>query len=218
MSELCSYAREILTRTCEDTTFSSKLTVHWETEESTIYLQCRDLDIQYPSYELSVRNKNGIEYEELIYIMDAQYQYVGLRQVDPRTNESHTVEHSTPQELTGHAMMHLRSQPSRYPEEPRNNQRTEHQFKYMMVDIAINEALEAGEFELQQFIGATSMTPDHRHAVDAVLSRCMAIDDISFPYTRSEVYVKGRLNERVREVSRPQLESGDATESQDPAS
>lgn len=197
--EISAYAREILTRACDDTAYNNKLTTSWDTEDALVYLTCLELDKESPTYQMNVRKKSNPSEDEYICMFDAEHSVPGLYYVLPDlTNEK--VDCPNPHELTITVMSYLRQHPAWYIAEPRSSQWTNQAFDRIMANLAIDTAIEQNTLDMQQLAlkhaNGMAVPPT---VVSKVLTQEMTVDNMSFPYTRSEINVFTQLNQRVVE-------------------
>ena len=188
MAELCAYAQEILTRTCADTAYNTRLVTSWENEDEKVTLVCQNLSKKHPVYQMNVESKTTVWPEEYIYMMQGNVQSVGIYAVNVSDGSRTKIENQNPQEVIGYIMGCIRRKPDTYPEEPLNNSQTERQFRNIMANLAIDSAIDEGLFDLKQFAADYEAGSRALNEPDtaAIMAQGITIGDMPFGFTHSD--------------------------------
>lgn len=200
-AELSMYALETIIRTCEDRSYSTKLTTAWENSEEWVSLHSRDLDVEFPTFQMNVRSKTSAIPQENIYMFKADYPLVSMYSVDPRTLQHKTVEHLNPNELTVICMGYLRRQSfANVAGEPLNSKQTEQQFKAIMANLAIDSAIEQGSIDMPALIASYVANKPQLQPSTGIETAKQGVfsGGNPFPYSRSERQILMALNQRAQ--------------------
>lgn len=205
-AELCTYAREILTRGRDKEAYSPKLTTSWENEDEKVTLHCTDTTKKHPVYQMNVEDKRGLWPLEHIYMIQDDLRQVGLYYVNPTDNSHEEVEQENPMEIIGFVMGYMRRRLESRPGEPLNNTQTEQAFREIMANIAIDSAIAEKLFDFDNFTAdyQAGSRGIRQNDINAILAQGITDGDIPFAYTTSDEDIFGQLSNRALHVTQDQ--------------
>lgn len=205
-AELSAFAREIVTRGCDDTAYSTKLEVSWENEEEWVSLTTRDLTLPYPTYQLKVRNKTVFHFDEHVYLMREDHPNVSHFVVDGYSKKNNPVEHSDQAEVLATCMGYLRRQQFPFVYEPRSAECVEQLFSSIMANLAIDSAAAEGLIDLHEIAAryAAGNPISETTISDAVLLQGIRVGEETHPFTRIGYIVRYEVQNQAQEILRQQ--------------
>ncbi len=215
-AELSAYAREILTRGCNEEMYSKQLTAEWETPTTSLMLYSRNLEQEYPHYQLTASQIDTADKVTYCYMFNENSDSITVYFVT-KERTYQPVSYLDPSELPEILMDYMRQyDKSEHVQEPFNSIRTNRLFESIMANIAIdtaiqNEVLDLSKLGPRNSDGTFAINP--QAAIATVLQRSVTEGGETFYYTRSARVVTHELS--LREPSPESAESSSEQASPD---